>query len=139
MNRIHIRAAICALLSLCGIPMAALSSSPQPDVLLQTMQSELKRAAVSLAKSDPAPYYLSYTVSDGEGTTIAGTGGGLLISSTTHRRQADVMMRVGSAALDNTHLQSRPSGILFGALALGDDPDAIARELWLLTDHEYEQ
>ncbi len=139
MRRIYIRTAACVALSLCGIPFATLSSSSQPDVLLQTMQRELKRATTSLAKSDPAPYYLSYSVADGQGTTIAGTGGGLVISTTTHRRQADVMMRVGAAALDNTHSQSRPSGITSGSLPLRDDPDAIARVLWQLTDHEYEQ
>jgi len=139
MNRTYIRVGVCAVLSLCGIPFAALSSPPQPSLLLQTMQHELERATASLAKSDPAPYYLSYSVSDSEGATIAGEGGALVISTSTHRRQADVMMRVGSAALDNTHSQSRPSGITSGSLSLRDDPDAIARELWLLTDHEYEQ
>jgi TldD protein len=103
------------------------------------MQQELKRATTALAKSDPAPYYLSYDVTDGEGTTIVGADGGLLISTTTHRRQADVMMRVGAPALDNTHSQSRPSGIMSGGLPLRDDPDALARVLWLLTDREYEQ
>lgn len=49
------------------------------------------------------------------------------------------MMRVGSPALDNTHSQSRPSGIVSGALPLTDDRDAIARVLWQLTDREYEQ
>jgi TldD protein len=139
MNRFHIRTAICALFIVCGIPFAALSSPPQPDALLQTMQQELKRATTSLAKSDPAPYYLTYAVTDGEGTTIAGTEGGLIISTTTERRQADVMMRVGSPALDNTHSQSRPSGITYGTLPLRDDPDALARVLWLLTDREYKQ
>jgi TldD protein len=139
MTRFHIRTAICALIVLCGLPFAAHSSPPQPDILLQTMQHELKRATTSLAKSDPAPYYLTYAVNDGEGTTIAGSDGGLIISTTQHRRQADVMMRVGSAALDNTHSQSRPSGITSGSMPLGDDPDALARVLWLLTDREYEQ
>jgi TldD protein len=139
MNRFHIRTAICALFIVCGIPFAALSSPPQPDALLQTMQQELKRATTSLAKSDPAPYYLTYAVTDSEGTTIAGTEGGLIISTTTERRQADVMMRVGSPALDNTHSQSRPSGITYGTLPLRDDPDALARVLWLLTDREYKQ
>ena len=132
------RLAACVAL-LAGIPLAALSSPSQPDVLLQTMQRELKRATTSLAKSDPAPYYLSYAVADGQGTTIAGTAGALVISTTARRRQADVMMRVGSPALDNTHAQSRPSGILSGALSLRDDPDAVARLLWQLTDREYEQ
>jgi TldD protein len=139
MNRIHIRTAACAIVCLCGIPIAALSFPPQPDVLLQTMQRELKRATTSLAKSDPAPYYLSYVVTDGEGTTIAGSDGGLIISTSTQRRQADVMMRVGTSALDNTHSQSRPTGITSGSLPLRDDPDALARVLWLLTDREYEQ
>ena len=139
MTRFHIRTAICALIVLCGLPFAAHSSPPQPDVLLQTMQHELKRASTSLAKSDPAPYYLAYAVNDGESTTIAGSDGGLIISTTQHRRQADVMMRVGSPALDNTHSQSRPSGITSGGVPLRDDPDALARVLWLLTDREYEQ
>src|SRR5277367_4459960 len=139
MKQFHFRSVVCTLLFLCGIPLAALSSPPRPDVLLQAMQRELQRATTSLAKSDPAPYYLSYAVSDGDGTTIAGTGGGLIALTSVHRRVADVMMRVGSSALDNTHSQSRPSGITSGALPLRDDPDAIARVLWQLTDREYEQ
>ena len=74
------------------------------------MQHELHRATTSLAKSDPAPYYLSYAVSDGVGIAIAATGGGLIVSTTTHRRLADVMMRVGSPALDNTHGAEPPLG-----------------------------
>jgi TldD protein len=139
MRNLYFRFVLCSALLLCGIPLAALSSPPRPDVLLQTMQRELQRATASLAKSDPAPYYLSYVVSDGGATTIAGSDGGLLTSASVHRRQADVMMRVGSPALDNTHSQGRPSGITSGALPLRDDPDSIARVLWLLTDREYEQ
>ncbi len=139
MNRTHIRTAVCAIFVLCGIPFAALSSPTQTDLLLQSMQRELKRATTSLAKTDPQPYYLSYTVTDGTNATILGTSGSLVISTTQHRRQADVMMRVGTAALDNTHSQSRPTGITSGVLPLRDDPDAVSRMLWLLTDREYEQ
>ena len=49
------------------------------------------------------------------------------------------MMRVGSAALDNTHNKSRGSGITSGILPLNNDSDAIARVLWQLTDREYDQ
>src|SRR5271154_6926644 len=101
MKQFNFRSVVCTLLFLCGIPLAALSSSPRPDVLLQAMQRELQRATTSLAKSDPAPYYLSYAVSDGESTTIAAASGGVLVSTSAHRRTADVMMRVGSPALDN--------------------------------------
>ena len=139
MNRFLSRLAICFLLVLCSIPLAAVSSPPRTDVLLQTMQRELQRATAALSKTDPAPYFLSYSVADGDAFVIAGVNGALIASTSDQRRQADVMMRVGSSALDNTHSQSRPSGISSGALPLHDDPDAIARVLWQLTDREYEQ
>jgi len=50
-----------------------------------------------------------------------------------------VTMRVGTPALDNTHGQSRASGVTSGTLPLGDDTDAIARVLWELTDREYKR
>lgn len=130
---------ILVLIAVGGAPLASLHSATAPDTLLDTMQKELRRASDALAKSDPAAYYLSYSVSDATSATIAGMSGSLVISSATHRREADVMMRVGSAALDNTHSQSRPSGIVSGSLPLSDDRDAIARVLWQLTDREYEQ
>ncbi|HEX4487281.1 MAG TPA: peptidase U62, partial [Terriglobales bacterium] len=122
-----------------GLPLATSYSATSGDVLLETMQKELRRASDALAKADPATYYLGYSVSDATAATIAGSTGSLIISSEAHRRQADVMMRVGTADLDNTHSQGRPSGIISGALPLGDDRDAIARVLWQLTDREYQQ
>jgi len=118
------------------------SNSPSPvasDPVLKTMQSELTRANAALAKSDPAPYYLSYTVYDQNLVILAGAYGSLLNDSVFHRRQADVHMRVGSPALDNTHGQSRPTGVVSGTLPLGADSDAIARVLWELTDRGYKR
>jgi TldD protein len=137
MTRPFLRLAFCFLLALCAIP--RFSSGSAPDVLLQTMQQELKRATTSLTKADPAPYYLSYAVADIDGSIIWASNGSLLVSTTIRRRQADVMMRVGSAALDNTHNKSRGSGITSGILPLNNDSDAIARVLWQLTDREYDQ
>ena len=48
-------------------------------------------------------------------------------------------MRVGSPALDNTHGQSRASGMVSGSLPFGSDSDAIARTLWELTDRAYKR
>jgi len=42
----------------------AAKAAPAADALLQTMQAELNRAKTDLGKSDPAPYFLSYTVYD---------------------------------------------------------------------------
>jgi hypothetical protein len=103
------------------------------------MQRELKRATTSLAQTDPSPYYLSYAVTDSSGTAVIASNGSVVYSTGANRREADVMMRVGSVALDNTHNQSRGSGITSGLLPLNNDTDAIARVLWQLTDREYEQ
>ena len=123
----------------CAIPLGVFSANAPENVLLTTMQRELKRATTSLAKTDPAPYYLSYAVTDVNGTVVIASNGGVIFSTSVDRRQADVMMRVGSVALDNTHNQSRGSGITSGMLPLSDDTNAIARVLWQLTDREYEQ
>ncbi|HXX19619.1 MAG TPA: metallopeptidase TldD-related protein [Candidatus Acidoferrum sp.] len=139
MTRFPVRLGTGILAILIGVPLAVLSAPPRTDVLLQTMQRELQRATSSLAKSDPAPYFLSYAVVDSDSVTIAGANGSLIASAGFRHRQADVMMRVGAAALDNTHGASRPSGITSGALPLRDDADAISRVLWQLTNREYEQ
>jgi predicted Zn-dependent protease len=109
------------------------------DPILTVMQSELARATGSLAKSDPAPYFVSYTVNDQSIVVLVGAYGSLLTDAALDRREADVVMRVGSPALDNTHGQSRASGMSSGTLPLGDDPDAISRVLWELTDREYKR
>ncbi|HEV1992799.1 MAG TPA: metallopeptidase TldD-related protein [Candidatus Acidoferrum sp.] len=119
---------------------AADSSAPTklaPDRVLETMKAELARAKKELAKADPAPYFLSYTVHDQSIVVLAAAFGSLLTNASAQRREADVVMRVGSPLLDNTHGQSRSSGVTSGALPLGDDTDAIARVLWELTDREY--
>jgi len=109
------------------------------DPILATMQTELNRAKTDLAKSDPAPYFLSYTVYDQDQIMIAAAYGGLLTNSANKRRSADVTMRVGTPQLDNTHGQSRASGITSGVLPLSDNPDAEARVLWELTDRAYKR
>src|SRR5579862_2200628 len=138
MNKPIVRIIACLLLTVCVIP--SFSSGSAPDSLLQIMQDELKRANAALAKSDPAPYYLSYAVADSKGTVIVAMNGSLVVSTSIQRREADVMMRIGSPALDNTHSnKNRASGITSGALPLNNDRDAIARVLWQLTNRGYDQ
>jgi len=109
------------------------------DPVLKAMQGELARATTELGKTEQAPYYLSYTVYDQEFVVLVGAYGSLLNNVSAQRRQADVTMRVGAPELDNTHGQSRPSGVTSGTLPLGDDQDALARNLWELTDREYKR
>jgi TldD protein len=133
------RAGLLFLLIAGAIPFPTFSFGAQTDILLDTMQQELKRAVASLAQTDPAPYFLSFTATDIDGYVLVATNGSLLMSTALDRRQADVIMRVGSAALDNTHGQSRPSGITSGILPLDNDSSAIAHVFWQLTNREYDQ
>jgi TldD protein len=146
-----LRAAACGMLiaQLAGVPYARAAgdkSVPTPapvstanDPVLKAMQDEIKRATAELGKSEQPPYYLSYTVYDQDFVVLVGAYGSLLTDTVAQRRFADVNMRVGVPELDNTHGQSRPSGVNSGSLPLGNDPDAIARVLWELTDREYKR
>jgi TldD protein len=109
------------------------------DPVLKAMQSEIARATAELGKTEQPPYYLSYTVYDQDFVVLVGAYGSLLTNSAAQRRFADVTMRVGTPELDNTHGQSRPSGVTSGSLPLGNDTDAISRVLWELTDREYKR
>jgi predicted Zn-dependent protease len=135
-------AALCLLVSLTVLFGQQLLCAQTPpaapdDVLLATMEKELHRGQSELAKQDPAPYFTSYNVTDGESLVVLSAEGGVLTSSHTRRRSADVSMRIGAPALDNTHEQERSSGITTGQLPERDDPDAIARVLWQLTYAQY--
>ena len=115
------------------------ASAPASDPVLKAMQTELARATTELGKTEQAPYFLSYTVYDQDFVVLVGAYGSLLNSVSAQRRHADVTMRVGTPELDNTHGQSRPSGVSSGTLPLGNNQDAIARVLWELTDREYKR
>ena len=107
------------------------------DLLLATMEKELHRGQSELAKQDPAPYFTSYNVTDGESLVVLSAQGGILTSTHARHRAADGSMRIGAPALDNTHDQERYSGISSGQLPQRDDADAIARVLWRLTYEQY--
>jgi TldD protein len=145
-RRLRPMGAVLMALQLTTLPLAAgpgagdkPASAGAPDVVLSTMRTELNRAKADLSKSDPAPYFLSYTVYDQDQILIAAAYGGILSNSTSRRRTADVTMRVGTPQLDNTHGQSRGSGMTSGSLPLNDDPDAEARVLWELTNRAYKR
>ena len=124
----------CAFL---GQPVRAGQSPNGSDVLLLAMEKELHRGQSELAKQEPAPYFTSYNVTDSESMMVVSAQGGILSSNRAHRRIADVSMRIGTPALDNTHDAERHSGLSSGQLPLRDDPDAIARVLWKLTYEQY--
>lgn len=117
---------------------SAPSSAPDP-ILLQVMQHELQRAMSSLAKADPVPYFISYSVDEEFGRVIVASNGAIVANVGRHERTADISVRVGARDLDNTHGENRFHAIATAAVPLDDKADAIARVLWLNTDRMYKK
>src|SRR3954467_3850574 len=85
------------------------------ESLLDDLQHELTRAAKELAKADPAPYYLSYTIADDDTMVVVGTNGAIVSSAQVHTRRADVITRVGSPPLAKKHGEKRAPPLVTGA------------------------
>src|SRR5260370_32938486 len=146
-----VRAAGCWFLvaQLAGMPLASAAddkgasstavANTASDPVWLARRNEPARAPTELGKAEQPPYYLSYTVYDQDFDVLVGAYGSLLTTTAGRRRYADVTMRVGKPEMDNTHGQSRPSGVSSGSLPRGNDEDAIARVLWELTDREYKR
>jgi hypothetical protein len=115
MRRVAVVASVAAFAVTCtALPLG----DPDSEMILGTMQQELTRAQTSLGKSDPAPYYISYAVFDHENVSINASEGSLMSSVVSKQRTADVTMRVGAPALDNTHGEGRESGIAASTLPM---------------------
>ena len=110
--------AVCVAACVMAVTSTLAQTTEKNDVLFSTMQRELQRAQGALGKLDPAPYFTSYSVHDESLMSVVGSEGGILTSTSVRRRSADVIMRVGTAALDNTHGAGRASAISTGSWAL---------------------
>lgn len=112
------------------------------DAVLTALQQELERTMAGLATSTPAPYYLSYGVTQTSTTTMLASFGHMLLDNTTTRRVLDVDLRVGSHELDNTR---SIRGIAFEmgrgtrgvSLPMGNDVLALRSVIWRATDKAY--
>src|SRR5262249_699628 len=112
----------------------------QPTVLLDAMSQELNRNFAGLKeKADPAPYFLSYEVTEQEFKTVTGTLGTVDSTNGGKSRVLDVSIRVGDKNLDNYHRLRGDSGqVTSGAiLTFEDSVPSIKRRLWLETDRAY--
>jgi TldD protein len=133
--------------SLSPTPMAVAASSksqvpPQSaNVLIASLETELHRAMTSLGSADPAqqpkPYFLSYAVADNDSVVMTAQYGALTNKNESRRRTADVQVRLGTPAQDNTHGDHRNSALTTMPLPLTDDRAAIERSLWFATNRGY--
>jgi TldD protein len=122
--------------------LVAASAEAQAPLLLDAMSQELDRNfAVLKQKADPAPYFMSYEITEQEYRSISGTRGTISPVAASKSRTLDISVRVGSPQLDNYHpVSGRGSTAQFtsgAAIPFEDAVDSIKRRLWLETDHTY--
>jgi predicted Zn-dependent protease len=117
------------------------AKSASKSIIIEAMEKELDRSMSALAKADPPPYFISYSLTEQQRAEVQGSNGALLSSEETRRRWLQTAVRVGSYDLDNTRrVGGRDSGFeaSFGAAApLDDDPGVLRRLLWEETDRQY--
>jgi TldD protein len=118
----------------------AATASAQSSVLLDTMGEELDRNFSTLkTKADPAPYFLSYEVTEEDFHGVSATLGAISGNSHGKSRRLDVCVRVGSPKLDNYHrVRGERTQFTSGApLTFEDRPASIKQRIWLETDRAY--
>ena len=140
------RSIVAAILFLLAVSFQVARAQQAAPVILDAMTQELQRAYSQLgrpatgnagADKQPPPYFLSYSVSDASYANIRAQFGAINMSNESRMRVADVQVRVGSPALDNTHGDHRASGVNSLQLPIADDREALARSLWLATNTGY--
>jgi len=132
----------------CGgvLQQAAVAQNTTANPVGRALEEEVKRAMEVLTKKgDPAPYFLSYHVSEIKSSDISASLGALQYSNIDKQRYLDMDVRVGDYNFDNTHqirgqrgggdqALSRPGPVL---MPIDDDVDALKSVIWLETDRRY--
>lgn len=83
--------------------MAVAAPESGGDPIIGIAQAELRRFGAALADAERPPYYLAIGVVDTDSLGVAATHGASGEVQMSRSRLADVDVRVGSPALDNTH------------------------------------
>lgn len=124
---------------------AAAPQRATPNPVVQALEQELNRAMeLFRQKGDPAPYFISYTVTEIQDAQIAASFGALRSSESNRSRLLDVDVRVGGYELDSTHQIRGPRGNASSPafsfpveMPIDNDVDALRSVIWLETDRKY--
>lgn len=113
--------------------------------ILDVMVEENRRSMKALEHQQVPAYYVSYQIIERRAVVIDAEGGALVNEDEQTSRALDVVVRVGSPQLDNTHpLQDSNVAQLvraarLGSVPFGTDSQAIRHALWLETDRRYRE
>jgi len=105
------------------------------DVLLEALLTELDRSKAQL-KMDQVqpPYYIEYRVNDVDDFSADAAFGAVRQSERSHLRVLRVVVRIGDYKQDSYYNRGLGSASI---LPLDNDPIALRRQIWLLTDEAY--
>jgi predicted Zn-dependent protease len=116
-------------------PMAAAREAAKGDALLEALITELDRSKAQLKMDQvQAPYYIEYRVNDVDDFNAEAAFGALRESDRSRLRVLRVVVRIGDYKQDSFYAQGTGSASI---LPLDNDPIAIRRQIWLLTDEAY--
>jgi predicted Zn-dependent protease len=114
---------------------AAAHDAAKGDALLEALLTELDRSKAQLKMDQvQAPYYIEYRVSDVDEFAAEAAFGALRESQRSRLRVLRVVVRVGDYKQDSFYGQGMG---MASFLPLDDDPIALRRQIWLLTDDAY--
>ncbi len=111
------------------------------SAVLKAMHDELEHSQGLKSVNLEKPYFIAYSVEDGEGFGTVASLGGVISTTESRFRAPRVQVRVGSYQFDNTNYVG--SGASFGsrydidAFPLEDSYTVLRRYLWLATDQAY--
>jgi hypothetical protein len=115
--------------------MAAAQEAAKGDLLLEALLTELDRSKSQLKMDQvQAPYYIEYRVSDVDDFSAEAAFGAVRESDRSRLRVLRVVVRIGDYKQDSFYGQGTGSASI---LPLDNDPIALRRQIWLLTDEAY--
>jgi len=122
------------------VTLSAVAFGAEDHVILNTMGEELQRNFdVLKQKADPAPYFLSYEITDEDNHSVSASLGVLNSQGSSRNRYLDVTVRVGDPKLDNFR-RVKGERIHFTdgvSVVLDETPAALKQRMWLETDRIY--
>jgi len=114
---------------------AAAHEAAKGDALLESLLTELDRSKAQLKMDQvQAPYYIEYRVNDVDEYTADAAFGSIRDTDRRRVRVLRVVVRIGDYKQDSFYNQGTGSASI---LPLDDDPVALRRQIWLLTDEAY--
>ncbi len=122
------------------LAVSAAAFGAEDRLVLNTMSEELQRNFDALKqKADPAPYFLSYEITEQQTSAVGASLGVLNSKGSSKNRYLDVTLRVGDPQMDNFR-RVRGENIRFtsgASVAIDDTPNALKERMWLETDRVY--